>query len=294
MWWPAARRRGAASAYWPGGSGAGPRIVFTAGQRLIAIDAASGQAAAAFGKNGEVDLGVPYNSVPLVHDNVIVVGANTPPMTPGGIGNARAFDARSGAKLWEFSSVPQPGHVGHDTWEGDSWKDRLGVNAWPFYFTRRRGARHAVHPARVADSGVVGRRPRRREPVRQLGRRRGPSHRQVQVALPDDPPRPVGRRSAGAAGPVRHRQRRPDHSCARRHHQVGLSLSPEPRDRCSRSTASRSARSPPATYPGERAFPTQPIPGEAAGNRARGATDLRISSRPPTRRPNMRRRAPIS
>ena len=126
-------RRGVA--YWPGGGGAEPRIVFTAGQRLIAIDAASGQAAAAFGKNGEVDLGVPYNSVPLVHDNVIVVGANTPPMTPGGIGNARAFDARTGAKLWEFSSVPQPGHVGHDTWEGDSWKDRLGVNAWPFYFT---------------------------------------------------------------------------------------------------------------------------------------------------------------
>ena len=53
----------------------------------------------------------------------------------GGIGNARAFDARTGVKLWEFSSVPQPGTVGHDTWEGDSWKGRLGANAWPFYFT---------------------------------------------------------------------------------------------------------------------------------------------------------------
>jgi quinoprotein glucose dehydrogenase len=126
-------RRGVA--YWPGGGGAGPRIVFTAGNRLIAIEAQTGQLAAAFGNRGEVDLGVPYNSVPLVHDNVIVVGANTPPKTPGGIGNARAFDARTGARLWEFSSVPQPGHVGHDTWEGDSWKNRLGVNAWPFYFT---------------------------------------------------------------------------------------------------------------------------------------------------------------
>ena len=82
-----------------------------------------------------MDIVVPYNSVPFVHRNVIVVGANTPPGTPGGIGNARAFDARTGAKLWEFSSVPQPGSVGHDTWEGDSWKGRLGANAWPFYFT---------------------------------------------------------------------------------------------------------------------------------------------------------------
>ena len=65
---------------------------------------------------------VPYNSVPLVYRNVVVVGANTPPGTPGGIGNARAYDARTGAKLWEFSSVPQPGEVGHDTWEGDSWR----------------------------------------------------------------------------------------------------------------------------------------------------------------------------
>jgi quinoprotein glucose dehydrogenase len=121
--------------YWPGEGATGPRIVFTAGRRLIAIDAGTGTLASGFGTNGEVDLGIPYNSVPLVHDNVVVVGANTPQGTPGGIGNARAYDARTGAKRWEFSSVPQPGHVGHDTWEGDSWKNRLGVNAWPFYFT---------------------------------------------------------------------------------------------------------------------------------------------------------------
>ncbi len=125
-------RRGVA--YWPG-DGAAPRIIFSAGRRLIALDAKSGAPAPGFGTNGEVDMVVPYNSVPFVYRNVVVVGANTPPGTIGGIGNARAFDARTGAKLWEFSSVPQPGSPGHDTWEGDSWKGRLGVNAWPFYFT---------------------------------------------------------------------------------------------------------------------------------------------------------------
>jgi quinoprotein glucose dehydrogenase len=126
-------RRGVA--YWPGERGTPPRIIFTVGRRLIALNGATGALAMGFGKDGEVDMVVPYNSVPLVHKNVVVVGANSPPGSAGGVGNARAFDARTGAKLWEFSSVTQPGTLGHDTWDGDSWKGRLGVNAWPFYFT---------------------------------------------------------------------------------------------------------------------------------------------------------------
>ena len=126
-------RRGVA--YWPGDSTTPPRVLFSAGRRLIALDAASGEPVVGFGQGGEVDMVVPYNSVPLVYENLVVVGANTPPGTIGGVGNARAFDARTGDRLWEFSSVPQPGSVGHDTWEGDSWEGRLGANAWPFYFT---------------------------------------------------------------------------------------------------------------------------------------------------------------
>jgi len=125
-------RRGVA--YWTG-DGKSSRIVFMAGRRLIALDAQTGAPADGFGTNGEVDVAVPYNSVPLVYRNIIVVGANNPPGSGGALGNARAFDARTGQKLWEFSSVAQPGSVGHDTWEGDSWKNRFGANAWPFYFT---------------------------------------------------------------------------------------------------------------------------------------------------------------
>ncbi len=126
-------RRGVA--YMPGEGSNPPRILFAAGRRLIALNAATGKLDPGFGKEGEVDMVVPYNSVPLIFKNVVVVGANTPPGPLGAPGNARAYDARTGAKLWEFSSVAQPGEPGHDTWDGDSWRDRSGANAWPFYFT---------------------------------------------------------------------------------------------------------------------------------------------------------------
>ncbi|MDA1370535.1 MAG: pyrroloquinoline quinone-dependent dehydrogenase [Proteobacteria bacterium] len=126
-------RRGVS--YWPGQGGVSPRIFFTAFDRLVALDAETGTVDREFGESGEVDLGVPYISVPMIYEDVIVVGANTPRGAIGGIGNARAFSAQNGARLWEFSSVPQPGSAGHDTWEGDSWVGRLGANAWPFYFT---------------------------------------------------------------------------------------------------------------------------------------------------------------
>ena len=126
-------RRGVA--YWPGDGSLAPRVVFMSGRRLMALDAQSGQPVASFGNSGVVDIGVPYNSVPGIFRNVIVVGANNPPGASGAIGNPRAYDARTGSRLWEFSSVAQPGTPGNDTWEGESWKGRLGANAWPFYFT---------------------------------------------------------------------------------------------------------------------------------------------------------------
>ena len=129
----AVSRRGVA--YVPGEENNPPRLIFTAGRRLIALNATTGKLDPGFGKEGEVDMGIPYNSVPLVYRNVVVVGANTPPGPLGAPGNARAYDSRTGSKLWEFASVAQPGQPGHDTWEGDSWKERSGANAWPFYFT---------------------------------------------------------------------------------------------------------------------------------------------------------------
>ena len=99
--------------YWPGDRSNPPRIIFTAGRRMIALNAKTGKVDPGFGKEGEVDLVVPYNSPPTIYDNFVFVGANVPeqPAT-GQPGNTRAYDARTGAELWDFHSVPQPGEAG--------------------------------------------------------------------------------------------------------------------------------------------------------------------------------------
>ena len=130
----AVSRRGVA--YWPGEPGIPARIFVTAGRRLIAVNATTGESVLGFGNNGEIDIAVPYNSPPTVYKNLLFLGANVPeqPAT-GQPGNTRAYDARTGTKVWEFHSVPQAGETGNDTWPADGWKDRTGANNWGFYMT---------------------------------------------------------------------------------------------------------------------------------------------------------------
>jgi quinoprotein glucose dehydrogenase len=135
-------------AYWPGSGTTPARIYFTAGRRLIGLNSDSGE------KASEIDMVIPYNSVPTVYKNLLIVGANVPErQTAGQPGNTRAFDAITGRKVWEFHSVPQPGEVGNETWKGDSWKDRTGVNNWGFYMTidSERGILYTVFGSPASD-----------------------------------------------------------------------------------------------------------------------------------------------
>jgi len=145
-------RRGVA--YWPGEVNVPARIFVTAGRRLIALNAATGEPTQAFGNKGEIDMVVPYNSPPTVFRNLLFVGANVgeQPAT-GPSGNTRAYDARTGTKVWEFNSVPHPGDVGNDTWPADGWKDRTGANNWGFYMTvdAERGILYTVFGSPASD-----------------------------------------------------------------------------------------------------------------------------------------------
>src|SRR5580700_2981651 len=123
--------------YWPGDRNNPPRVIFTTGHMMMALNATTGKVDPGFGKEGQVDLVVPYNSPPTVYKNMLFVGANVPEINaPGLPGDTRAYDARTGAKVWEFHSVPRAGEPGVETWEqSESWKDRTGVNNWGFQMT---------------------------------------------------------------------------------------------------------------------------------------------------------------
>ncbi len=134
-------------AYWEGpatdGSGLDPRIFVGAFDgRLFALDARTGKPCPDFGPGGAINLrdGVtdrfPHSeysvtSPAAIYKDLIITGSQvqeSPSLGPSGA--VRAFDVRTGKLVWRFDTVPGPGQRGHDTWEGDSWKDRSGTNVW--------------------------------------------------------------------------------------------------------------------------------------------------------------------
>ena len=137
------------TAYWPGDGTAGPALIFgTRNGRLYSISVETGQLNTSFGDNGAVNLKTPevmttgmdhsytLPSPPVIYKDLVITGAG-PGEGPGGLGgglgpagDTRAWNARTGKLVWTFHSVPRPGEEGHETWAGDSWKNRSGVNVW--------------------------------------------------------------------------------------------------------------------------------------------------------------------
>ncbi|HEX4271513.1 MAG TPA: PQQ-binding-like beta-propeller repeat protein, partial [Rhizomicrobium sp.] len=127
--------------YWPGKNS---EIVFgTRAGLLIALHAENGAPVKGFGKGGVLDLhsdavmqGFPkaalgITSAPVIYKDLIITGSRVQEVPQqGASGQVRAFDVRTGREVWHFNGVPQPGEKFHDSWEGDSWKNRSGVNVW--------------------------------------------------------------------------------------------------------------------------------------------------------------------
>jgi quinoprotein glucose dehydrogenase len=122
------------------------RILYgTVDGRLYALDAETGKTYPDFGTGGFVDLrangacawandptwGARVTSPPAVYKDLVIVGWGLPESpSKGPTGDVRAYNVRTGKLAWTFHTVPRPGEEGHETWEGDSWKERAGTNVW--------------------------------------------------------------------------------------------------------------------------------------------------------------------
>ena len=119
-------------------------IVATNSGKVISLDAKTGLPDPAFGTNGIVELraGVDQDltkvtygstSAPAIFEDLIIVPIINSEQQPGGPGDIRAFNVRTGKEVWRFHTVPRPGEFGINTWQGDGWTNRSGVNAWSGY-----------------------------------------------------------------------------------------------------------------------------------------------------------------
>jgi quinoprotein glucose dehydrogenase len=133
-------------AYWPGDRNNPPRIIFTTSRKMMALNARTGKVDPGFGKEGSVDLEVPYAGTPIVYKNLLFVGTNfygpgerhiAPQLDQAGgqIPEQHAYDVRTGKELWTFHTIPRDGEPGNETWAKGTWQNRTGNNVWAFALT---------------------------------------------------------------------------------------------------------------------------------------------------------------
>jgi quinoprotein glucose dehydrogenase len=132
--------------YWPGDGQTPAQVVFGSSDgKLYSLDAKTGRPNEAFGTNGVVELDTPeilqglpgsngLSSPPIVYKNLVITGGKTQENPPRGpAGDVRAWDMHTGKLVWTFRSIPRAGEKYNDTWPGDGWKNRSGVNVWGFF-----------------------------------------------------------------------------------------------------------------------------------------------------------------
>src|SRR6266404_4735320 len=130
------------------------RVLLNSRDRLIELDAQSGQLVPEFGDHGIVNLldGLQWpvdptrytnTSPPIVFGDLVIVGNGVadrliyrrdPP------GDVRAYDARTGRRVWSFHTVPHDGETGSETWSNGANRYTGHTNVWaPMTLDERRG-----------------------------------------------------------------------------------------------------------------------------------------------------------
>lgn len=127
--------------YWENADGSERRLFYSALNILHALDAQTGKPIPTFGTDGTVDLREGLDRDPAevqqqsrlpgkVFDNLLILGSATNTEYTSAPGDIRAFDVRTGRKVWQFHTIPKPGEFGADTWPENARATVGGANNW--------------------------------------------------------------------------------------------------------------------------------------------------------------------
>src|ERR1700730_4220892 len=139
-------------AYWTNGTDDERILYMTTGHRVVELNAKTGALISSFGTDGVIDLKVGavkgvdqqidletgdigIHSTPIVVKDVVIVGASmregqTVETYNNTKGLVRAYDVRTGKKIWQFNTMPRPGEAGNETWEDGSWAINGNTGVW--------------------------------------------------------------------------------------------------------------------------------------------------------------------
>jgi quinoprotein glucose dehydrogenase len=128
--------------YWESRDRKDRRLLFTLNNTLQAIDALTGKSIMTFGTNGYVDMRKGLGRQPttirrmqsmmpgVVFENLIIMGSAPGEGYFSAPGDIRAYNVVTGKLVWTFHTVPRPGEFGYNTWPKNAYKYVGGVNVW--------------------------------------------------------------------------------------------------------------------------------------------------------------------
>jgi quinoprotein glucose dehydrogenase len=117
------------------------RIYFSAGPYLYSLNADNGALNPEFGTAGRIDLraglgrdpsslSVWVTSPGVIYRDMLIQGTALGEGYDAAPGFIRAFNIHTGALVWTFHTIPQPGEFGYDTWSEGAYTKVGGTNSW--------------------------------------------------------------------------------------------------------------------------------------------------------------------
>lgn len=125
--------------YWD--NGVEQRILFGAGNWLMAVDANTGKPILSFGEQGKVDLRkgldteredflIVANAPGVVYKDFLIIGMRLSEGLDAAPGHIRAYNIVTGQLEWIFHTIPHEGEFGYDTWDSQYISKIGGANNW--------------------------------------------------------------------------------------------------------------------------------------------------------------------